>query len=78
MILLSKFAITAEQVWQMPLLEVFAWIESYLESEGVKTPHSPMGANSEVKRKWQCSNASSTESSECYRKLKSENRTELP
>lgn len=28
--------------------------------------------------KWQCSNASSTESSECYRKLKSENRTELP
>ncbi|MDW0889330.1 hypothetical protein P2J97_13920, partial [Mannheimia haemolytica] len=49
-ILLSKFAITAEQVWQMPLLEVFAWIESYLESEGVKTPHSPMGANSEVKR----------------------------
>ncbi|MCW9699714.1 hypothetical protein [Avibacterium sp. 20-129] len=50
MILLSKFAITAEQVWQMPLLEVFAWIESYLESEGVKTPHGPMGANnSEVK-----------------------------
>lgn len=33
----------------MPLLEVFAWIESYLESKGVKTPHSPMGANSEVK-----------------------------
>ncbi|MEG9490768.1 hypothetical protein [Mannheimia indoligenes] len=50
MILLSKFAITAEQVWRMPLLEVFAWIESYLESEGVKTPHSPMGAsNAEVK-----------------------------
>lgn len=34
----------------MPLLEVFAWIESYLESEGVKTPHSPMGGNNaEVK-----------------------------
>ncbi|WGE32595.1 hypothetical protein NYR60_03010 [Actinobacillus genomosp. 2] len=50
MILLSKFAITAEQVWQMPLLEVFAWIESYLESEGVKTPQSPAGVNNvEVK-----------------------------
>ena len=40
---------TAEQVWQMPLLEVFAWIESYLESEGVKTPNSPAGASGEVK-----------------------------
>lgn len=34
----------------MPLLEVFAWIESYLESEGVKTPQSPAGVNNvEVK-----------------------------
>lgn len=31
-----------------------------------------------TERAAQCSNASSTESSECYRKLKSENRTELP
>ncbi|CAM2765888.1 hypothetical protein [Actinobacillus equuli] len=41
---------TAEQVWQMPVLEVFAWIESYLEMEGIKTPHGSMGANNvEVK-----------------------------
>lgn len=34
----------------MPLLEVFAWIDSYLESEGVKTPQSPLGSsNADVK-----------------------------
>lgn len=28
----------------MPLLEVFAWIGSYLESRGEKVPHSPSDA----------------------------------
>lgn len=34
----------------MPLLEVFAWIESYLESEGVKMPrHTKNQSHAEVK-----------------------------
>ncbi|AUI66703.1 MULTISPECIES: hypothetical protein [Glaesserella] len=45
MILFAKFAISADRVWQMSLIELSAWIESYLEFEGVKQPqkssHSP-------------------------------------
>ncbi|MCT8547478.1 hypothetical protein KZ418_00795 [Glaesserella parasuis] len=38
MILFAKFAIPADKVWQMSLIELSAWIESYLEFEGVKQP----------------------------------------
>lgn len=39
--LLSKWGFTAEEVWQMSLIEISAWIESYRESVGSTIPTSP-------------------------------------
>lgn len=33
---LAKFGFTADDVWTMPVQEVMAWVDTYLESQGMK------------------------------------------
>ncbi len=33
---LAKFGFTAQAVWAMPVQEVIAWVDTYLESQGIK------------------------------------------
>jgi len=33
---LAKFGFTAQAVWAMPVQEVMAWVDTYLESQGIK------------------------------------------
>ena len=32
---LAKFGFTAQAVWAMPVQEVMAWVDTYLESQGI-------------------------------------------
>ena len=42
--ILAKFGFTAADVWAMNTIEVMAWIESYLESQGIKPKAGGEGA----------------------------------
>lgn len=33
---LAKFGFAAQEVWAMPVQEVMAWVDTYLESQGIK------------------------------------------